>query len=114
MSKHDEINQFDFNIEQCRIAIGKKNIDRRTFSSSFFFSLDLDEILSTFSIEKRVEVKKEQLIQQLTDAFYIYESPQAHYVFDRDMPNVIYSLGFVPVRVHFLSSVTSISMMFFT
>lgn len=31
------------------------------------------------------------------EAFYAYECHLAHFVFDRDMHCIIYSLGFVPV-----------------
>ncbi|CAF1038844.1 unnamed protein product [Adineta steineri] len=42
------------------------------------------------------EVDLSKLYQQLSEAFYAYESYLTNFVFDRDMSNIIYSLGFIP------------------
>ncbi|CAF4354118.1 unnamed protein product, partial [Adineta steineri] len=54
------------------------------------------EAISILPKEQINEVDLSKLYQQLSEAFYAYESYLTNFVFDRDMSNIIYSLGFIP------------------
>lgn len=75
-----------WNIEQCKF---------RSLIDGFRHRLsDIRETIVALSIE----IDASKVHQQLVESFYAYECHQAHFVFDRDMSYIIYSLGFVPVR----------------
>jgi hypothetical protein len=59
--------------------------------------LELREALVALPAEQSLAFSATKLHQQLLDSFSTYESHQTNFVVERDMPNVIYSLGFVPV-----------------
>jgi hypothetical protein len=57
----------------------------------------LREAIAALPVEQTINLNVSKIYQQLIECFYAYESHLAHFVFDRDMHNIIYSLGFVPV-----------------
>ena len=60
--------------------------------------LELRDALAALPAEQTLTFNIAKLHQQLLDSFNTYESHQTNFVSDHDMPNVIYSLGFVPVN----------------
>lgn len=65
--------------------------------SSHHIFLGVREAISTLPIEKTINLNISKMCQELIECFYAYESHLSDFVFDRDMYNIIYSLGFVPV-----------------
>jgi hypothetical protein len=89
-------------------SISPKDIIEHRRHSSFVFlkmkltleyltCLDLRQVCLALPDERTQHVNLSNMTREMLDAFYAYESSQAHYVADCDMANVIYSLGFVPV-----------------
>ncbi|CAF4170015.1 unnamed protein product, partial [Rotaria sp. Silwood2] len=72
-------------ISQDKIDIDNYNVEHR-----------LREAIANLPIEQRINLDLSKIYQQLIESFYTYESHLANFVFDRDMHNIIYSLGFVP------------------
>lgn len=60
--------------------------------------LGFQEAIAALPVEQTIGLDVSKLYQQLTEAFYPYECHLTNFVFDRDMHNIIYSLGFVPVK----------------
>jgi hypothetical protein len=60
---------------------------------------DLREALAALPVEQNIGIDASKIYQQLTESFYAYECHLANFVFDRDMHNIIYSFGFVPVSI---------------
>ncbi|CAF2882675.1 unnamed protein product [Rotaria sp. Silwood2] len=60
--------------------------------------VSLREAIANLPIEQRINLDLSKIYQQLIESFYTYESHLANFVFDRDMHNIIYSLGFVPTH----------------
>ncbi|CAF4540259.1 unnamed protein product, partial [Rotaria magnacalcarata] len=58
----------------------------------------LREAITALPIERRIGFDLEKIYQQLIESFHTYESHLSNFVFDRDMHNIIYSLGFVPTH----------------
>ena len=58
----------------------------------------ISRLIGNLPVEKTIDTDVEKIEVQLIEAFYAYESAQSNFVFDHDMINVIYSLGFVPVN----------------
>ncbi|CAF3348759.1 unnamed protein product [Rotaria sp. Silwood1] len=71
---------------QDKINIDNYNVEHR-----------LREAIAKLPIERRIDLDLSKIYQQLIESFYTYESHLANFVFDRDIHNIIYSLGFVPV-----------------
>lgn len=62
-----------------------------------FVVLGFRDAVFALPTDRTEGVDLSKLYQELIDAFYAYECHLKNFVLDRDMPNVIYSLDFVPV-----------------
>ncbi len=79
-----------------------ENVEQRklVFDHYMIWTIDLgfQETIAALPVEQTMNLDVSKLYEQLMEAFYAYECHLTDYVFDRDMHNIIYSLGFVPVR----------------
>ncbi|CAF0908211.1 unnamed protein product [Adineta steineri] len=101
-SQIDDKKQLEHRLNQFHINLTNKQKELQSTLNIFYYDdfkriiLGFHEAISILPKEQINEFDLSKLYQQLSEAFYAYESYLTNFVFDRDMSNIIYSLGFIP------------------